>query len=82
MIDKVIKLGNGLEYYVLDEVKKNNKEYVFAVQVDNETEKVSENYIICEKRINLNETTLSDIADDKEFEEISNMFLKRMEENK
>lgn len=82
MIDKVIKLGNGLEYYVLDEVKKNNKEYVFAVQVDNETEEVSENYIICEKRINLNETTLSDIADDKEFEEISNMFLKRMEENK
>ena len=35
MIDKVIKLDNNLEYYVLDEMAYEEKNYLIGLQVDN-----------------------------------------------
>ena len=46
MIDKVITLDNGLEYYVLDEMSYEGKNYLMGLQVDNEKEGITNNYII------------------------------------
>lgn len=62
MIDKVIKLDNNLEYYVLDEMAYEEKNYLIGLQVDNEKEGITNNYIIVESRKDLNgSTTLVDI---------------------
>ena len=54
MIDKVIKLDNNLEYYVLDEMAYERKNYLMGLQVDNEKEGITNNYIIVESRKDLN----------------------------
>lgn len=54
MIDKVIKLDNNLEYYVLDEMTYEEKNYLMGLQVDNEKEGITNNYIIVESRKDLN----------------------------
>lgn len=62
MIDKIIKLDNNLEYYVLDEMAYEEKNYLIGLQVDNEKEGITNNYIIVESRKDLNgNVTLVDI---------------------
>ena len=38
MKDKVLRLKNGLQYYVVDEIIEGKKTYIFAMQVDNDIE--------------------------------------------
>ena len=62
MIDKVITLDNGLEYYVLDEMSYEGKNYLMGLQVDNEKEGITNNYIIVESKKDINgNVTLVDI---------------------
>ena len=76
MIDKVIKLDNNLEYYVLDEMTYEGKNYLMGLQVDNEKEGITNNYIFVEtiKDINGN-VTLIDIESPDLLEKIGNMFI-------
>ena len=80
MIDKVIKLDNNLEYYVLDEVVYNRKIYFFlGLQVDNEKEGITNNYIIVESRKDLNgNVTLVDIDNPELLEKVGNLFIERL----
>ena len=83
MKDKVIRLSNNLQYYVLDELEKGNKKYLFAMQVDNDQDIATENYVICyylKNNLNSDDIELYDIEDKKEYEEISNEFLKIISE--
>lgn len=79
MIDKVIKLDNNLEYYVLDEMTYEGKNYLMGLQVDNEKEGITNNYIFVEtiKDINGN-VTLIDIESPDLLEKIGNMFIERL----
>ena len=62
MIDKVIKLDNNLEYYVLDEMTYEGKNYLMGLQVDNEQEGITNNYIFVETIRDINgNITLADI---------------------
>lgn len=79
MIDKVIKLDNNLEYYVLDEMVYEEKNYLIGLQVDNEKEGITNNYIIVESRKDLNgSTTLLDIDNPELFEKVGNLFIERL----
>ncbi len=80
MIDKVIKLDNNLEYYVLDEMTYEGKNYLMGLQVDNEKEGITNNYIFVEtvKDINGN-VTLIDIESHDLLEKIGNMFIERLD---
>lgn len=79
MIDKVIKLDNNLEYYVLDEMAYEEKNYLIGLQVDNEKEGITNNYIIVESRKDLNgSTTLIDIDNPELLEKVGNLFIERL----
>lgn len=79
MIDKVIKLDNNLEYYVLDEMAYDEKNYFIGLQVDNEKEGITNNYIIVESRKDLNgSTTLVDIDNPELLEKVGNLFIERL----
>lgn len=79
MIDKVIKLDNNLEYYVLDEMTYEEKNYLMGLQVDNEKEGITNNYIIVESRKDLNgSTTLVDIDNPESLEKVGNLFIERL----
>ena len=78
MIDKVIKLDNNLEYYVLDEMTYEEKNYLIGLQVDNEKEGITNNYIIVESRKDLNgNVTLVDIDNPELLEKVGNLFIER-----
>lgn len=79
MIDKVIKLDNNLEYYVLDEMTYEEKNYLMGLQVDNEKEGITNNYIIVESRKDLNRNvTLVDIDNPELLEKVGNLFIERL----
>lgn len=79
MIDKVIKLENNLEYYVLDEMTYEEKNYLMGLQVDNEKEGITNNYIIVESRKDLNgNVTLVDIDNPELLEKVGNLFIERL----
>lgn len=79
MIDKVIKLDNNLEYYVLDEMTYEEKNYLMGLQVDNEKEDITNNYIIVESRKDLNgNVTLVDIDNPELLEKVGNLFIERL----
>lgn len=79
MIDKVIKLDNNLEYYVLDEMAYEEKNYLIGLQVDNEKEGITNNYIIVESRKDLNgSATLVDIDNPELLEKVGNLFIERL----
>ena len=79
MIDKVIKLDNNLEYYVLGEMTYEEKNYLIGLQVDNEKEGITNNYIIVESRKDLNgSTTLLDIDNPELLEKVGNLFIERL----
>lgn len=79
MIDKVIKLDNNLEYYVLDEMTYEEKNYLIGLQVDNEKEGITNNYIIVESRKDLNgSTTILDIDNPELLEKVGNLFIERL----
>ena len=79
MIDKVITLDNGLEYYVLDEMSYEGKNYLMGLQVDNEKEGITNNYIIVESRKDINgNVTLVDIDNIQVLETIGNLFTERL----
>ena len=79
MIDKVITLDNGLEYYVLDEMSYEGKNYLMGLQVDNEKEGITNNYIIVESKKDINgNVTLVDIDNIQVLETIGNLFTEKL----
>lgn len=78
MIDKIVKLPDNLEYYVLDEVVYNRKIYFFLIQVSNLDNIVSDKCVVCEGKVLGNSLSLNNIDDVKLQEEVNNIFISRM----
>lgn len=78
MIDKIVKLPDNLEYYVLDEVVYNRKIYFFLIQVSNLEDIVSNKCVVCEGKVLGNSLSLNNIDDVKLQEEVNNIFISRM----
>lgn len=80
MKDQIIKLNDGLEFCVLDEMIYESKKYIIAFQVDSEKEEIMNTFIISEVKTDLDgNTSLDDIEDKKTFDRVSSEFLKRMQ---
>lgn len=82
MIDKVIKLKDGLQYYVLDEFVKNRRIFLFAIQVDNAKEIVTDKCIVCEVKYKNDGLVIDNVSDMNELEEINNIFISRLTDKK
>lgn len=78
MIDKIVKLPDNLEYYVLDEIVYNRKIYFFLIQVSNLDDIVSNKCVVCEGKVLGNSLSLNNIDDVKLQEEVNNIFISRM----
>ena len=79
MKEKLVKLSNGLEYMVIDELNLDNKDYVFVVQVDQLTETITKNYLFVELTTDTNNNrSFKDILDKEIFEKISLKFLEKL----
>ena len=47
-INKIVTLGNGEEYLVIDKVEKDNTEYYYVAEVNEEGNDIKDNYkIVC-----------------------------------
>ncbi len=78
MMDKVIKLKDGLEYYVIDQIIEDEKIYLFAIQVDSSSEEVTDKCIVCEVRFKNYDLVVDNISNEKEQEKINDIFISRM----
>ena len=79
MKDKIVKLKNGLEYVVVDELNYEGRNYAFAVQVDEISETITKNFIFVEVSTDINnKMTLKDIEDKFMFEKITSLFMNRL----
>lgn len=80
MTDKIIKLQDGLEYYVIDEFIEDKRIYLFGVQVDSASESLSDNCVVCEIKFEGNGLVAVSLDDMAEQEKINNKFIERMKE--
>ena len=79
MKDKLIKLKNGLEYVVVDELNYDGRNYAYAVQVDEISETITKNFIFVEVLSDINnKMTLKDIEDKVMFEKITSLFFNKL----
>ncbi len=78
MINKVIKLKDGLEYYVIDQIIEDKKIYLFAVQVDNYSLDVIDKCVVCEVKFKDDGLVVDNVSDTNEQEKINNIFISRM----
>ncbi len=79
MKDKVIKLQNGVECYIIDEFLKNGIMYILAAQVDNEKGEAMDKYLFLKTTIEDGSMFVEDIKDEAEYKEISSQMLERLE---
>ncbi len=66
---KVIKLEDGLDYFVLDEIEKDNVTYVYLANVLDETD-----FCIRKVNMNVNEYLLVGLDNEKEFDRALEIF--------
>lgn len=79
MKDQIMRLKNGLEYMIIEELRYEGKDYLMAVQVDEATETITKNYIFVEVSTDINnKKTLKDIDDNNLFEKITSLFLEKI----
>ena len=82
MKDKLVRLEDGLEYYILEDITVDKKKYCIAIQVNEEHEDVMDKFIICEAKLINGNVFLDDINNIDDKERISNLLLYKMEKNK
>ncbi len=78
MIDKIVKLPDNLEYYVIVAVVSIRKLYFFLIPVSNLDDIVSNKCVVCEGKVLGNSLSLNNIDDVKLQEEVNNIFISRM----
>lgn len=81
MMDKVIRLKDGLEYYVIDQIIEEDKIYLFAIQVDSKSEEVTDKCIVCEVKFKNHDLVVDNISDLNEQERINDIFISRIKKN-
>ena len=79
MKDKIIEIKEGTNFYVLEELKYNDKKYIFGAKCDLEKDTIEENnFIIQEVTIKDNQLVLNDLENEEEAKIIANMFIEKI----
>lgn len=80
MKDMIIKLKNGKDYYVLDKLLYNDKEYILVVLCDLEKDDINEEeLIIMEVKVNNDELIVDEIYDDNLAQEVATLFKQKIQ---
>ena len=78
MIDKIIKLDNGLEYYVVDEIFRDKKIYLFLVQTSLADEIITDKCLVAEAKIIDGKIVIDNIYDEDEQEKINDIIVEHV----
>lgn len=77
--NKIIVLDDNKEYYVLDELEYNYKNYLFLSLYHSNDESIDEDkFLVIELRLENSNLTFHNIENQEEAERISVMFLEKM----
>ena len=78
LIDKVIELDNGVNYYIIEEMDVKNRKFILGKIVDLETDKVKDNDLIVKELVNTNDGVITvNIEDSKEAEAVTKLLLEK-----
>lgn len=83
-INKIIVLGNGEKYLVIDKIFMNNVDYYYVAQVNNEETDIKDNYKIVTIENKDNQNCLEEVLGEEKLKEILPLFLEninKLEEN-
>ena len=65
--DKIVRLEDGREYCVLNEITYNGKRYCCALEYFSDKEDVGEDYFVCEQNVD-GESLVLNLVEDSELE--------------
>lgn len=75
-INKIVTLGNGEEYLIVDMVKKDDKEYYYIAQVNEEGTDIKDNYKIVYATYKDEEIFLDEVLGEDKLKSILPLFVK------
>lgn len=82
MKDKIIKLHNGKDYYMLEEIKYDGKKYVLAAQCDLKEDTINERELfLMQIRMDQDHLIAEEVSDDTLANAVINEFQKKFQEN-
>ena len=82
MKDKVIKLHNDKDYYILEELEYFGHLYALAAECDLEKDRINENELfLMEVRIENDRLIAEEVPDEDRAREVIKEFQKKMQEN-
>ena len=77
--DKIIKMDNGKEYYILTDITYNTKKYLLSVECDLANDDVKEDeYLVMELVIENDELVIKRIEDDNLALVVTNLLLNKI----
>ena len=75
-INKIVTLGNGEDYLIIDKVDKDDKEYYYVAQVNKEETGIEDNYKIVCATYSDGEIYLDEVLGEDKLKSILPMFVK------
>lgn len=75
-INKIVTLGNNEEYLIVDKVEKDNKEYYYVAQVNEDETDIEDNYKIVCATYKDDEIYLDEVLGEDKLKLILPMFVK------
>lgn len=75
-INKIITLGNGEKYLVIDKVTKNDKDYYYVAEVNEDETNIKDNYKIVTTNIKNDEIFVEEVLGEDKLKDILPLFIK------
>ena len=75
-INKIITLGNNEDYLIVDKVEKDNKEYYYIAEVNEDGTDIKDNYKIVCATYKDNEVYLDEVLGEDKLKSILPLFVK------
>lgn len=82
MKDMILKLKNGKDYYVLEEIEHDNKKYALVTECNLEKDEINEEeLVVMEVKVINDELIVDEIYDDNIAEEVVMLFREKFQNN-
>ena len=75
-IDKIITLGNGEKYLVIDKVEKDDKEYYYVAEVNEDETNIKDNYKIVTTNKKNDDLFIEEVLGEDKLKDILPLFIK------
>lgn len=75
-IDKIITLGNGEKYLVIDKVEKDDKEYYYVAEVNEDETNIKDNYKIVTTTKKNDDIFVEEVLGEDKLKDILPLFIK------